>query len=81
MVRGPFLVEGALTGGAAGTIAAIVTLVVGVSVVGIGAANFAQVAPGLTGGVAFLAAVIVLLAGIGLGSGSSLLGVHRHLEN
>lgn len=81
MVRGPFLVEGALTGGAAGLIAAIVTLVVGVSVVGIGAANFAQIAPGLSSGVAFLAAVIVLLAGVGLGSGSSLLGVRRHLEN
>jgi cell division transport system permease protein len=81
MVRGPFLVEGALTGGAAGMIAAIVTLVVGVSVVGIGAANFAQVAPGLSSGVALLAATMVLLAGIGLGSSSSLLGVHRHLEN
>jgi cell division transport system permease protein len=81
MVRGPFLVEGALTGGAAGMIAAIVTLVVGVSVVGIGAANFAQIAPGLSSGVALLAAVIVLLAGVGLGSGSSLLGVRRHLEN
>jgi hypothetical protein len=62
-------------------IAAIVTLVVGVSVVGIGAANFAQVAPGLSSGVALLAATMVLLAGIGLGSSSSLLGVHRHLEN
>jgi cell division transport system permease protein len=81
MVRGPFLVEGALTGGVAGMIAAIVTLVVGVSVVGIGAANFAQVAPGLSSGVALLAATMVLLAGIGLGSSSSLLGVHRHLEN
>jgi cell division transport system permease protein len=81
MVRGPFLIEGALTGGAAGMIAAIVTLVVGVSVVGIGAANFAQVAPGLSSGVALLAATLVLLAGIGLGSSSSLLGVHRHLEN
>lgn len=80
MVRGPFLVEGALTGGAAGIIAGLVTLIVGVSVVGLGAANFAQVAPGLTTGVAILAGAVVLLVGVGLGSGSSLLGVRRHLE-
>jgi cell division transport system permease protein len=80
MVRGPFLVEGALTGGAAGIIAGLVTLIVGISVVGIGAANFAQVAPGLTTSVAILAGAVVLLVGVGLGSGSSLLGVRRHLE-
>jgi cell division transport system permease protein len=81
MVRGPFLVEGALTGAAAGVVAGILTLLAGLSVVRLGAANFAQVAPGLTVGVAALAAAIVLLAGIGIGSGSSLIGIHRHLES
>src|ERR1700730_5366735 len=81
MVRGPFVIEGALTGAVAGTLAGIFTLALGLAAVRIGAANFAQIAPGLTGQVALLTAVLVVLVGVALGSGSSLLGLRRHLES
>jgi cell division transport system permease protein len=81
MVRGTFVIEGALTGAAAGILAGVFTLLLGLAVIHVGATNFAQVAPGLTGQVALLVAVLVLLAGIVVGSGSSLLGLRRHLES
>jgi cell division protein FtsX len=81
MVRGPFVIEGALTGAVAGVVAGIGTLLIGVVAVRLGSANFAQVAPGLTGQVVLLAALLVLLAGVLVGSGSSLLGLRRHLES
>lgn len=81
MVRGPFVIEGALTGAIAGILAGIFTLALGLAVVRLGAANFAQIAPGLTGSVALLTAGLVVLAGVALGSGSSLLGLRRHLES
>jgi cell division transport system permease protein len=81
MVRGPFVVEGAITGGLAGAAAGLV--VFGLAMTGImaGAATFTQFAPGITVAVAAIAAAIVLAAGLGLGSGSSLIGVRRHLES
>jgi cell division transport system permease protein len=81
MVRGPFVVEGAITGGLAGAAAGLVTF--GLAVVGItaGSASFAQFAPGVTLAVAAIAAAIVFAAGLGLGSGSSLVSVRRHLES
>jgi cell division transport system permease protein len=81
MVRGPFVIEGALTGGLAGAIAGLVTL--GICLLGIeaGAGSFAQVAPGLTVSVAVVAAFAVFLAGLGLGSGSSLFSLRRYLES
>jgi cell division transport system permease protein len=81
MVRGPFVIEGALTGAVAGTLAGLFTLALGLAAVRIGAANFAQIAPGLTGQVTALTALLVVLVGVALGSGSSLLGLRRHLEN
>ena len=81
MVRGPFVIEGALTGAIAGVVAGVGTLLIGLVVVRLGTANFAQVAPGLTGQVVLLAAFLVLLAGVLVGSGSSLLGIRRHLES
>lgn len=81
MVRGPFVVEGAITGGLAGAAAGLV--VFGLAMTGImaGAATFTQFAPGVTVVVAAIAAAIVLAAGLGLGSGSSLISVRRHLES
>ena len=81
MVRGPFVIEGALTGGLAGALAGLVT--VGLSLAGIaaGASSFSQVAPGVTVRVAVLAGSLVLLAGLLLGSGSSLISIRRHLES
>jgi len=81
MVRGPFVIEGAITGGLAGAAAGLV--VFGLAMTGImaGAATFTQFAPGITVAVAAIAAAIVLAAGLGLGSGSSLISVRRHLES
>ncbi len=81
MVRGPFVVEGAITGSLAGAVAGLVTF--GLAMAGItgGSSGFAQFAPGVTIGVAGAAAGLVFAAGLGLGSGSSLLGVRRHMES
>ena len=80
MVRGPFLVEGAMTGGIAGLVAGLVTLVAGVTVVAAGRGTFAQIAPGVDVRVCLLAAALVLLAGLVLGSAASFYSVHRQLE-
>jgi cell division transport system permease protein len=81
MVRGPFVVEGAITGALAGLIAGALTF--GLTAAGIdGAASAStQLAPGMTVSVAALAALFVLLAGLALGSGSSLISLRRHLES
>lgn len=81
MVRGPFLVEGAMTGSVAGLVAALVTLAAGLAGLALGTSTFAQLAPGLTVGVCFIAAGIVLLAGVVLGSAASLVSVHRQMES
>lgn len=81
MVRGPFVIEGAITGGTAGLLAGVVTLIVTVIVVSAGASSFLQLAPGLSIAAAALACAAVFLTGLILGSGSSVLGVHRHLES
>jgi cell division transport system permease protein len=80
MVRGPFLVEGAMTGGIAGLTAGVATLVASVAIVAAGRSTFAQIAPGFDFGTCLLAATIVFLAGLVLGSAASLLSVHRQLE-
>lgn len=81
MVRGPFVIEGAITGGLAGLVAGAITF--GSTAAGISSASgtFTQFAPGVTISVAAIAALVVLLLGIGLGSGSSLISVRRHLES
>jgi cell division transport system permease protein len=81
MVRGPFVVEGAITGSLAGAAAGLVTL--GLSMAGIKVASdsFTQFAPGVTVTVAAVAAALVFAAGLGLGSGASMIGVRRHMES
>jgi cell division transport system permease protein len=81
MVRGPFVVEGAITGALAGAFAGLVTF--GVTLAGIeaGAGTFSQFAPGVTLTVAIIAAGLVFAVGVGLGSGSSLVSLRRHLES
>jgi len=81
MVRGPFVIEGALTGGVAGLAAGIVTMLVCLALIAAGAGSFAQVAPGISVEVAVVAAILVFLVGIALGSGSSLFSLRRHLES
>jgi cell division transport system permease protein len=80
MVRGPFLVEGALTGGVAGLVAGVVTLLASLAAVAAGASTFSQIAPGITVAACLLTAVLVFVAGIVLGAAASLLSVHRQLE-
>ncbi len=81
MVRGPFIVEGAITGSLAGAAAGLVTFGLALAGIAEGSASFTQFAPGVTVTVAAIAALIVFAAGLGLGSGSSLLSVRRHLES
>ena len=80
MVRGPFVVEGAITGGLAGVVAGLATF--GLTAAGIASwsGSFTQFAPGVTIGVAAIAAAIVFATGLGLGSASSLVSMRRHLE-
>jgi cell division transport system permease protein len=81
MVRGPFIVEGAITGALAGAAAGLVTF--GLAAAGIKAASdsFSQFAPGVTITVAALTAALVFAVGLGLGSGASMIGVRKHMES
>ena len=81
MVRGPFVVEGAITGVAAGAVAGLITFGLAMAAIASGSGGFMQFAPGVTVTVAELAAAGVLVAGAGLGSGSSLLSLRRHMES
>jgi cell division transport system permease protein len=81
MVRGPFVVEGAITGALAGVAAGLVTFALAMAGITGGSGTFTQFAPGITATVAAVAAMIVLAIGVGLGSGSSLVSVRRHLES
>ncbi|HEV8597129.1 MAG TPA: permease-like cell division protein FtsX [Candidatus Dormibacteraeota bacterium] len=80
MVRGPFVVEGAITGALAGAAAGVITF--GLAMAGIAGASgsFTQFAPGVTTTVAAVTGAIVLAVGLGLGSGSSMLSLRRHME-
>ena len=81
MVRGPFVIEGAITGTLAGVVAGLVTFGLAMSGIAAGSQSFTQFAPGVTVAVAALAAAIVVGTGFGLGSGSSLLSLRRHMES
>jgi cell division transport system permease protein len=81
MVRGPFVVEGAITGGLAGAAAGLVTFGLAMAGIAAGSGSFTRFAPGVTVAVAALAATLVFGTGLGLGSGSSLVSVRRHLES
>jgi cell division transport system permease protein len=81
MVRGPFVVEGAITGALAGAAAGLVTFGLTMAGMAAGSGTFTQFAPGVTATVAAFAATMVFATGVGLGSGSSLVSVRRHLES
>lgn len=81
MVRGPFVVEGAITGGLAGAAAGLVTFGLVWAAMQAASGSFTQFAPGITAAVAVIAAAIVFGVGLGLGSGSSLVSLRRHLES
>jgi cell division transport system permease protein len=81
MVRGPFVIEGAVTGTAAGALSGALALLVCVVGVQAGASSFAQIAPGLTLQAGAVIALLLLVVGPVLGSISSLGSVRRHLES
>jgi cell division transport system permease protein len=81
MVRGPFIVEGAITGALAGVAAGVVTFGLALAGMEAGAQSFSQFAPGITITVAAIAGAVVFAAGVGLGSGSSVISLRRHLES
>lgn len=81
MVRGPFVVEGAITGALAGVVAALITFGLTMAGIATGSGSFTQFAPGVTVLVAAIAASAVLVVGLGLGSGSSLMSLRRHMES
>lgn len=81
MVRGPFIVEGAITGALAGFAAGLVTFGLSVASIHAAAESFTQFAPGVTVTVAAVAATLVFAGGLGLGSGASMIGVRRHMES
>src|SRR5204862_1650206 len=80
MVRGPFVVEGAITGGLAGIVAGLVTFGLAAAAMSAASGSFNQFAPGVTITAAALAAAFVFGTGLILGSGSSLISLRRHLE-
>jgi len=81
MVRGPFVVEGAITGALAGVAAGLVVFGLVMLGISMGSSAFSQFAPGVTVAVAAFGAILVFAAGLGLGSGSSLIGLRRHMES
>lgn len=81
MVRGPFVVEGAITGALAGAIAALTTFGLAAGAIRAASPSFDEIAPGITVAVAGVAALIVFGTGLFLGSGSSLISLSRHLES
>jgi cell division transport system permease protein len=81
MVRGPFVIEGAITGAFSGGLAGAVVFGLAFAGIQAGAGTFTQFAPGITVSVALAAAAVVLATGVGLGSSSSLLSLRRHLES
>jgi cell division transport system permease protein len=80
MVRGPFVVEGAITGALAGVIAGIITFALTLAGISSASGAFSQFAPGVTVTVAGVTAAAVVVVGLCLGSGSSLISLRRHME-
>jgi cell division transport system permease protein len=81
MVRGPFVIEGAITGTLAGLVAGLITFALTLGAISGASGAFTHFAPGVTLPVAGYAAALLLLAGLALGSGSSLISLRRHMES
>jgi cell division transport system permease protein len=75
MVRGPFVFEGALTGGVAGLLAAGLVVGAFAALQDVSASTFSQLLPGVDWRAAAACAGMVLATGTALGSFASLLGV------
>lgn len=80
MLRGPFLIEGGLTGFIAGLVAAALIAAAGVAAVRAAATQSQMLAPGVDQYTVLITALALLAAGVVLGAGGSLLALRRHLE-
>lgn len=80
MVRGPFLIEGFLTGLIAGLMAALVIVAAGEAAVRAAATQNQMLAPGVGQVAVLVTSLALLVAGLALGAGGSLLALRRHLE-
>jgi len=80
MVRGPFVIEGAITGVLAGAVAGLITLGLTATGTSLASGTLTQFAPGISIAVGVVAAAIVVLVGLVLGSGSSLISLRKHME-
>jgi len=81
MVRGPFVIEGALTGMTAGLVAGLLAVAVSIAAIQAGATGFAQLAPGLTVQLALATALLLVVVGPLLGSVSSLASLRGQMES
>ncbi|MDQ6691194.1 MAG: permease-like cell division protein FtsX [Candidatus Dormibacteraeota bacterium] len=81
MIRGPFVIEGALTGVVAGGVAGLLALALCLVAIRANATNVAQFTPGLTIQAGAVIALLLVTTGPLLGSISSLGSVRRHLES
>ncbi len=80
MLRGPFLVEGGLTGFIAGLVAAGLIAAAGVAAVRAAATENQMLAPGVDQSTVLITSLALLVAGVLLGAGGSVLALSRHLE-
>jgi cell division protein FtsX len=80
MVRGPFLIEGALTGVIAGVAAGAITIGLCAVALRAGSAGFNALLPGVTTTSVGWVGLGLVAMGVGLGSGSSMVSLHQHLR-
>ena len=80
MVRGPFLIEGGLTGLVAGVVAAVAIAATGEAAVAAAASQNQMLAPGVDQFTVLFTALALLAAGLLLGAGGSMIALRRHLE-
>lgn len=78
MIRGPFVLEGALTGSAGGIVAASLLVALCWALKGQSRMALSDVLPGVSALVAGVDAALLLPLGAGFGSASALLGLRRH---
>lgn len=80
MVRGPFLIEGGLTGFIAGLVAAVLIGAAGMAAVRAARTQNQVLAPGVGQTTVLLTSLALLVAGVLLGACGSMLALSRHLE-
>lgn len=80
MLRGPFLIEGALTGFTGGLVAAVVIAAAGVAAVRAAASQNQMLAPGVDQSTVLITSLVLLGVGVLLGAAGSLVALSRYLE-